>query len=357
MNKIQGFYDIIRENPALWNIFTCREEYSSTAFDQFDRFQYSHSTYKGISNPVVSEHLIRNGFSVEYPENKTFCICLTHDVDEIYPPLHHTLLSSWNCLKKFDFQGLKSQILWKIPDKNKSPYLNFKRIIELEQKYEAHSSFYFLATDQDIRRFRYKIEDPGIELGSITDSGCEVGLHGGFYSYTNLNEISAEKKRLEKVLGRKVAGFRNHYLRFKVPDSWTLLSKAGFEYDSTLGYPDVIGFKNGMCHPFFPYDLNRNNGVNILELPLALMDTTLFSSLKTYEETWENVKQCIDTVEKYHGVLTINWHSNSFNCPFKRHWESIYQKILEYSFKKNAWMANGITLSNFLKTTNKWYYD
>jgi len=347
-------YDIIRENPDLWHIFTREEEYSSTELDHYDRFQLSQSMYKEILNPIISEYLIENGFTIEYPENRPFCVCLTHDVDEIYPPLQHTLLSSWNCLKKLDWQCLNKQIHWKF-NKSKSPYLNFKGIMEIEEKYDAQSSFYFLATETDIRRFRYNIEDLNVELGSFIDKGCEVGLHGGYYSYNNLNEILKEKHRLEKVLGNKVIGFRNHYLRFKIPDSWTLLSNAGFEYDSTLAYPDAIGFRNGMCHPFFPYNLKTDAAETILELPLAMMDGSLFASSKTFDDAWQNARRCIDIIENYRGVLVINWHSNSFNCPYKRQWQKIYEKILDYCNKKNAWISNGQKISNFLKTANKWY--
>ena len=49
-------------------------------------------------------------------------------------------------------------------------------------------------------------------------------------------------------------GYRNHYLRFKLPETWKYLADAGFEYDTTLGYSNALGYRNGMCHPFRPYD-------------------------------------------------------------------------------------------------------
>jgi len=352
---MQKFYNIIRENPEIWHIFTREEEYSSPVLDQHDRFQFSQSKYKEILKPIVSEYLIKNGFGISYPENKPFCVCLTHDVDEIYPPLQHTFLSSLACCKKFDIDGIKKQIFWRFSNKEKSPYWNFNQIMDIEAKYEAQSSFYFLATDSDIRRFRYKIEDLEGELGSISDQGCEVGLHGGYYAYDNLEEVLKEKHRLEKVLEKKIIGFRNHYLRFKVPNSWVLLAKAGFEYDSTLAYSEILGFRNGMCHPFFPYDLTTGTYENIIELPLSMMDSTLFSISKTFVDAWHHAEQCINIVEKYQGVLVINWHSNSFNCAYKRQWQKLYEKILDHCYQKNAWMTNGQEITNFLKNTNTWY--
>ena len=92
--------------------------------------------------------------------------------------------------------------------------------MDLEEKFGAQSSFYFLATDADITRFRYAIEELEDDLGQIMDRGWEIGLHGGYYAYNDYGKILNEKKRLEQVLGRKVVGYRNHYLRIQVPGTW-----------------------------------------------------------------------------------------------------------------------------------------
>ena len=113
------------------------------------------------------------------------------------------------------------------------------------EKYNAKSSFYFLAAERDVKRFRYNLESLGDAIGLIADRGWEVGLHGSYYAYDDLQEIKSEKDKLERLLGKKVTGCRNHYLRFKVPDTWELLAKAGFKYDTTFGYDDMVGFRNG----------------------------------------------------------------------------------------------------------------
>ena len=334
-------YDDIRQNKELWDLYTRKEEYSPQQLDRYGRFVYAHSTNRDILEPRVSKHLVDNGYEIEYPDGKQFAVCLTHDVDEIYPPLKHTLLSTLTCLKGLDISGFKQQAFWKLRGKEQSPYWNFQEIMDLEEKYGARSSFYFLATDADIRRFRYNIEDLEGELGQIVDRGWEVGLHGGYYACNDLEEIAREKGRLEQVLGRKVTGYRNHYLRFQVPDSWEILEKAGFGYDTTLGYPDMVGFRNGMCHPFRPYNLYTDTEFNILEVPLVIMDRTLFDSVGSYEEAWNMVKRLIDTVASCHGVLTLNWHADGFNCPFKHRWRNLYEKILKYCYNNDALLATG----------------
>jgi peptidoglycan/xylan/chitin deacetylase (PgdA/CDA1 family) len=334
-------YDVLKQHRELWDLYTRKEEYMPKRRDQYDCFPYAAGTYQDILEPMVSKYLVDNGFDSRYPANKQFAVCLSHDVDEIYPPLNHALLSSLTCIKKQDFSGLTKQIFWKLRGREKSPYRNFRRIMDLEEKYSACSSFYFLATNSDITRFRYNIEDLEDELGRINDRGWEVGLHTGYYAFNDSEKILREKKRLEKVLDGEVTGNRNHYLRFQVPDSWEYLKRAGFRYDTSLGYNEMVGFRNGMCHPFRPFNLHTGREINILEIPLTIMDDTLFESTMSYEEVWELSKRLIDTVAEYHGVICLNWHSESFNCPFKDPREIMYKKILQYCSDKKAWMTSG----------------
>jgi peptidoglycan/xylan/chitin deacetylase (PgdA/CDA1 family) len=337
---LKDMYEILRKDHAMWEYFSQETEYSSTGLGSNARFRPANYAYD-IFEPNVSKYLVQNGFEVEYPDNKKFAICLTHDVDDIYPPLTHTLLSIIPCVKSFNFSDLRNQISWNINYNNKSPYMNFEQIMQLEEKYGAKSSFYFLTAKEDPRRFRYDIEDTENELGLILDKGWEVGLHGGYYSYDEFNKIEVEKNDLVKVLGKEIIGFRNHYLRFKVPDSWELLSKAGFKYDTTIGYNDMIGFRNGMCHPFRPYNLTEKRSIDILEIPLVIMDGALFEVTNSFEDAWQYTKKLIDVVETYHGVITILWHNYVFNCPFRRQWKKLYEKILAYGYEKNAWMTSG----------------
>ena len=270
-------FEKLLQQQALWDLYTRKEEYSPQRLDAHRRFLHAYSGYRDIQTPVVSRFLIENGLEVEYPDGKPFAVCLTHDVDMVYPPLTHTLLYPIACIKNRDVSGAGNHLFWRLRGRESSPYRRFEEIMDLEEKYGAQSSFYFLATDDDINHVRYNIEELEVDLGEIVDRNYEVGLHAGYYAYNDLDALKREKSRLERVLGERVIGCRNHFLRFKVPDSWKYLQSAGFEYDTSLGYADAVGFRNGMCHPFQPSDLNENgSAIAILEIPLIIMDGALF---------------------------------------------------------------------------------
>ena len=212
--------------------------------------------------------------------------------------------------------------------------------MELEKKYNAKSTFYFWTASSDPRRFRYHIEDIAGEIKTIAENGWEVGLHGGFYSYNDLEAVKREKSRLENALGREVIGYRNHYLRFQTPETWNILEKCGFQYDTTYGYTNAVGFRNGMCHPFRPYHPFRREWMDIYELPLNVMECAMYDYSKP-RDAWKLIQPLLEKAETNQGVLTVLWHNNVFSCPFREHWGELYERILQYGREKNAWMTSG----------------
>lgn len=308
----------------MWDIFTMKEEYKKNYEDIHGRFPYFFSKNKEIFKPVVSNYLLRNRLvEIEYPEKKKFIICLTHDIDVInYSKLKMTK----------DF--LRS--LSKIEFKKFEQLRNFKKIIEIEKKYSAKSTFFFAALNKWDFEFNYRIEELRNDVRYIVENGFEIGLHGGYDTFNNIDKVKEEKNRLEDICLREILGYRNHYLRFKIPDSWEMLKRAGFEYDSTIGYHNCVGFKNGMSHPFKPYNLNKDNFIDIFEIPLNVMDETLFSHMcLNLDSAWKIVKSLIDETEKSKGVLTLLWH----NTNFYGNMLEFYERILEYSKEKNAWIT------------------
>lgn len=351
--------EILKQNAEIWSIFTRKEEYDPIFTDQFNRFPYYLSKYKDIFEPKVSRYLSENGFKPKYPGKSKFAVCLTHDIDTVFPSAIDTLYFTLKLLASGQKRDA-SKILFSKLNKKINPFYNFREIIELEKKYNAKSSFYFLVQDLVDQDYRYNIEDLKGELHYIKDCGWEVGLHGCHTSYNNLEDIKYRKKKLENILGKKVIGYRNHYLRLKVPDTWQFLSEAGFKYDTTLGYSNCAGFRNGMCHPFKPFNLKSDKEIDILEFPLNIMDGSIFSSFingnsmnLSLEDAWNLTKNLIDTTEQYRGVITILWHNTSM----QGNGLELYEKILKYCHNKNAWMASGEEIFEWYRHNKENMFD
>jgi hypothetical protein len=329
--------EILHKDQELWDLFSSKEEYGTVPRDTYDRFRYSASSNRNVCEPRVSEYLLERGCTAEYPDNKSFAVCLTHDIDGVYAPFLDKTDFAFKNLRQGSLSGFLHYL-------GKSPLCNFDDIISLEEKYAAKSSFYFMAEDPDEQDYAYRIEDLEPVLKHIIDRGGEVGLHGGHTAYLNKEEISRKKKRLEKVLGRAIQGYRNHYLRLRVPETWEYLHDAGFLYDTTFGYPDHIGFRNGMCHPFQPFNRTTGKSIDILEIPLTIMATTFEGYMNVdMARAWDMTKHLVDTVERNHGVLTVLWHNNDL-IGNKR---TFYEKLLNYCAEKNAWMTSGMEIATW----------
>ena len=112
---------IIRNQPELWDLYTRKEEYSPRQLDQHDQFICAYGTYQDIFDPAVSRYLVQNGFHPDYPEDKPFAVCLTHDVDEVYPPIGHFVLSSLACCRELDLHKALGAGVLEAEQKEKKP--------------------------------------------------------------------------------------------------------------------------------------------------------------------------------------------------------------------------------------------
>lgn len=332
-----NIHEFLQQDPEIWDLFTRKEEYNNPLRDEYDRFPYYASKNRDIFEPKASHYLIEHGYSVDYPDDAPFAVCLTHDIDGVYQSIPSKGLATLQSLKKGKLTEAFHSIA-RIRSK-KLPLCNFSIIMDLEENYNAKSTFFFMAECPGERDYTYNIEDLESEIGEIIDRGWEVGLHGGHTTYLTAQEMRKKKERLEKITHKPVLGYRNHFLRFRVPDTWECLSKAGFQYDATFGYADCAGFRNGMCHPYRPFNLNKNHEIDIFEIPLTVMDGTMNHTYMRLDgkSKWEFIKMLIDRVAVWHGVFTLLWH----NSYMEGENLELYEKILVYCNERKAWMTSG----------------
>jgi peptidoglycan/xylan/chitin deacetylase (PgdA/CDA1 family) len=335
--------DILQENGEIWDLFTRKEEYNPIIKDEYERFCYYTSIERDVFEPRASNFLIERGLNIEYPNKAPFAVCLTHDIDTIYKENWRKRLDTFRSLQSLNIsQSLQNILQFR---SRKLPFYNFREIADLEERYGASSTFYFLALDKKDVDFNYDVADLTNEFDYLFKKRAEIGLQGGHNAFNSLNTLTEEKKRLERTLGKPVIGYRSHFLRFNVPDTWEFLRKAGFQHDSTIGYPDCIGFRNGMCHPYMPYNRNTNRVIDIIELPLVIRDTTLFDYMRLdWDEAWDITRNLINKTEKKCGVITFLWHNTTFVSDIH---VKFYKKILEFCKTKNAWMTNAEEITAF----------
>jgi len=341
----------MEKKQYLWDLYTAKEEYNSTLVDNFNRNPFWASKNRDIFSPKISEFLLKEGLKPSYPENKKFAICLTHDVDILFNDTTRKqyLKKGVKDLIKLDLSGFVKTL----SDSTKRkiiPNFHISETLKHERKYNAKSSFYFLSLSKGEQDYNYDLAEISDVFDQIRENNGEIGLHGGHEAYDNISKMKQEKEKLESIIGEKVHGYRNHYLRFQTPSTWQHLDKLNFIYDTTYGYADCVGFRNGMCHPFQPFDLNENKFLDIIELPLIIMEFSLEQRYMRISESkqFEFCKQMIDTVAKNNGVLTLLWH----NTQMQGQQGQLYNAILKYAYEQNAWLTTGNEIVDFWKGNN-----
>jgi peptidoglycan/xylan/chitin deacetylase (PgdA/CDA1 family) len=341
MNDSSRFLELLRKEQDSWFLYTRKREYQSENLDHHGRYVYDGSIDGDISIPRNSTILNDAGFDPVYPEGKEFTIVLTHDVDLLYPSMKRAIISSSRCLIKGDLSGSVRYLDRGRKGIESSPYNNFEDIMRLEEELDARSTFFFMMAEKDFTGAGYGRAEVGNAIQVVAERGWDVGLHGSYHASEDLSRMVEEKKALERILGKEVQGYRNHFLRLRVPLTWRCLEDAGFTYDSTLGYAERYGFRNGMAHPFRPFDLDQGREIGILELPLALMDCTLYSYMGfTPAESKQVIAGLMSQVSKVKGILVVLWHNDVLADPRYKEWAALYRYILEEGRRKNAWLCS-----------------
>src|SRR5437667_363282 len=164
--EVNELLNSLRKNTPLWNLFTAREAYDPPFTDEFGRFPHYYSQNADILRPVVSELLAGNGLKFEYPHGAPYGLCLTHDVDIARMSFLGMAETAAKAVRGRDLHKLGAALagMRGLLDKRHDPYWNFSQIMDLEERYNARSSFYFLARRIWDGGWSYDLDDLKAEL-------------------------------------------------------------------------------------------------------------------------------------------------------------------------------------------------
>ncbi len=227
------------------------------------------------------------------------------------------------------------------------------RYLELERDLAA--TFFVIPTKGDAgvdfhgrmspkRASHYALSDIADDLKNLLSANREIAVHG-IDAWRDSAKGRDERKHVQEITGTAETGVRMHWLYFDSQAPATL-EKAGFSYDSTVGYNETIGYRAGTTQVFKHAEVDH-----LLELPLHIMDTALF--YPSYmnlpnDQARAAMLPLIENVTRFGGVLTINWHDRSLGP--ERLWDDTYLALLGDLRARTPWFATGLqTVSWFRK--------
>lgn len=365
--------EVLTNIDVIASIFFMLTRYEEYIIDKSKdgRFVHTYSIAgkaRFLKKPIVNEYVnlignwIREGGiqlnnDTLWGEND-FAACVTHDIDRVFPTTFKAafrtagrdilqkveLYRGWRTLKAYAKKtlGLNVAPFWR------EPFWVFRCLVRLQNEFDFRSTFFFLADGNSRFDNYYSVKDSRIKkvIKNLRTNGNEIALHGSFNSYRNLELLKKEKQLLEEILGEEVKGIRQHWLKWNNPVTWRLQSKLNVHYDSTLGFHTHEGFRCGTCTPFQPFDVIKRQVYQFWEIPLIVMDQTLYEYRDfTPNKGSEKVFELIDTIKSHRGVFTLLWHNTSFDQERLGKWASIFTDIILYLKENNAQI---ITLSEVL---------
>jgi len=201
-------------------------------------------------------------------------------------------------------------------------YWNFDLITDCEQRHGLRGHFNFYGGGgkwgRDPSRLLF---DPSYDvresrlatlLRDLRAGGWTVGLHQSFHSWGDPAEMRAEKERVEASLGAPVTSCRQHWLRFSWERTWRAQQEAGLALDTTLGFNDRAGFRNGAALQYHPWDSASGRPLTLSALPVVLMDSHVYDYEDLTEgERHRDMHNWVEEVLGVGGQASVIWHPHS----------------------------------------------
>ncbi|MGP1450210.1 MAG: polysaccharide deacetylase family protein [Wolinella sp.] len=317
------------------------EERIESRLDEFGRFPEERALsvrFGFFDMPIVNYYLklLLTMFEwAKFPcvaRERKYNLLLTHDIDSLF---------FWNfgvfCrrVRKALFgYGNYKQALREFSDYfmvwlglAKDPFDKFDYFMRLAERFDTKAHFFFMSGGNSEFDNFYSIRDKKVKkiLQKITLAKHVVGIHPSYNSFDDIEMLKSERESLERVFGGAIICGRQHYLRFSVPLTWRLWDSLGFEWDSTVGFAERVGFRCGVCYPFRVFDVEKRETLGLVERPLILMDCAFDRCSKS---AMEQNKKVISECKKFQGECVVLWHNSSFAYYDWAGFDDLYEQIL-----------------------------
>jgi len=330
---------------AIFFMLTRWEEIAVGKFDIHHRFDENESLAvknKFFLRPIVNEYIVflkdllqKSGISLN-PMSKKYRIFFTHDVDEIArydKPIKIVKALTGDLIKRKSINTFLRTIkdVYKIKfGKQKDVYDTFDFIMDLSEKRQIKSRFYFipgLPGEEDVR-FDINRKNSRKIIDNVKKRRHIVGIHPSYSSFDNKKQLLKELRRLKNYCNNLFEG-RQHYLRFSVPETWQSWEDAGLKVDSSMGYYSHVGFRCGICMEYPVFNVVTRKQLNLRERPLIVMDTALRRFAGNKENAFVVATDMAKITKMYNGDFVLLWHNSNLSVNEWKGWDEVYKNITQ----------------------------
>ena len=334
-SRIHCYTDIF---AAAFFMLTRLEEVVRKKTDYLQRFPAEESLafkHNFLHRPVVNEwaefvkNMIRKLFPhVECKPSQQFELVFTHDIDLLNAPVSLREFAK-DVVKRKSIAASRKRLDYLV--KGSNPYDLFDFFMNVSERNNTLSRFYFMTghniTGKDGENYNHT---PLYRktLNQIKERGHIIGFHPSLLTYNDAQMFNNEKSRLERDIDGNVTEGRQHALRFEVPGTWNIWNDSGMKMDSTLGYSAREGFRCGTGCRFKVFDVKKRRTLELQELPLVVMDTTLHVNRRlSIEKSMEVISSYIALGKKYNMPVTLLFHNLIDESIDWKNWKQLYEEL------------------------------
>jgi len=299
---------------------------------------------KGLADrPWVDEVVLRLGVELErrWPgeveARLRYANVVTVDMDNILRyagrPVHRALGASFKDLLKGSFSAVVERWIvraGRAPD----PYAKAIELIEAHRDDRQRAILFFLMRGEGTFDHASDPLHPATKaLIQRAARTCEIGVHPSYDTAVDSDLAAKERIELQQVIGKGVRISRQHFLRWRIPE--TLRSQAAFNQpeDHTLGFSDRPGFRASTCTPFPWYDLEREEETVLMLWPFAVMDSALIERMgRGPDEVVRTMSAMSDAVRAVSGTFVSVWHDRylSGHREFAP-WPAVFTQVMQHA--------------------------
>jgi peptidoglycan/xylan/chitin deacetylase (PgdA/CDA1 family) len=326
--------------------------------DRFGRFSYWSSLQARLNvaerpvvdayREVIAEMLVRAGHPVARSRWKgaPWAMCVTHDIDygrKWRKGILYREIVEGPLLRRGPVppEGRPARLRRSLAQAlSTDPYRDaLWKISGHLARYDAPATIFLKAGHHGPHDVSYPIASGHVRwwAHAMIDRGFEVGLHPSFFAHTHAGYFRSECDKLEEIFGVRPRSVRQHYLRYDHDLTPPLHAATAFRQDSSLGFAEHEGFRSGTCHPFRLFDHPGNRPLPVWEIPLCVMDATLFyrRSLDA-DGAVEATRRITDQVRRFGGVAVMLWHNVLWDEIDHPGWGDHFERTLEQAASNGA---------------------
>lgn len=331
------------------------EEYLPHKKDTYGR--YAHESSLAFRSKFLDRPLVNNwlqafakilqtkfpGFAVR---KSVFSFLPTYDIDIAWSYKHKGSLRNLGGLLQSFFKGEWKRLGERINvlgGKTKDPYDAYSWMNSLHEKHQLRPYYFFLLA---ARRAKYdkNISPTHKAMQALISDHLiryPLGIHPSWQSGDDPVLLEKEIATLAGITGAKVVSSRQHYIRFNLPDGYRRLIEKGIQFDFSMGYGTINGFRASVCSPFYWYELDKEKQSELLVFPFCYMEAnSYYEQGYTSAQALEEMRHYHKVVKEIDGSLIMIWH-NSFlgtDTDFAG-WREVYEKfVIEAAGRKNVGM-------------------